>query len=274
MRRDAGLLAGAFAALAVVSGSWAQSGQPLLLPIKVTHAMTFVHTLAIHNGTHPDAQDSSLSETFDITVLRVLPQGSQIAFTLRSYSGAGDYGSSVALVEAMMNVPVEIELNRDGLPIRLLNWDQIAGRIDALIPAAQKGQYSSDDRQALVMTLMMEDLVILAAMQPRAPLAAGRTALPPSNVGHDGFSMGAVQTIDLLGVDPSRCEANLRRETVTTSGYETKRSQDLVTTAAVSTNDGWVLNLHEALTTTNFSRTTDIRRINPPPCEAAAPPGS
>jgi hypothetical protein len=258
------LLAALAAALLLAGPAKARPSPLLQLPMMTTGTMTFVSESVTRDDPMGAAGESTLSETFDIAVLEVLPTGSRIVFTLRSSSATGAYAAGHPFAEAFLNAPLEIELKGDGRPIRLLNWDKLADRLEPFVRAEPNRTFDTRTRQGLIMSLAADDLLTLEGMQIRRPLALGRTELPTAVTRSDGVTTKIRRSIDLLKVDPARCQATLSRATNLWSNVGFR--QVSAVTATVSTGDGWVLSLHESTNFQGLTHTRDIHRTSTATC--------
>lgn len=251
--------------------------KPLELPLfKTGETLSFTYETKVHNATATsEPVDSSLTETFEIKILRVTRDDANIYWTLRSASGTGVYDRANAFYAALKDVPVEVIVDPSGEPEDIANWDGVKDHFyaGAMDDAARKQilQLNVEQQRNWGMVLFSQILTTMAAMQGHDPIAFGHTALdsPVENDPPPAPQISASRSIDFLGSDPARCTAKIARTTTQTIQVDGKTEPPgtLQTVADVSTDDGWIVDLHETRTgDPNFSETTNIRRNEPPTC--------
>lgn len=214
-------------------------------------------------GVEPRTQTNR--QTFDIEVIAAGPDGLRLRSTLTSIDieDASQPGI-VALARAFVGVPITFDATPGVTPDRLVDWpvaraaffrslEKLAPGDEAARATAEAHfdelEKSPDDLAGEV----LGDIRIMAGMQiPTLPLS--RVRFPPEMVILDGGSMTKTAEISPGAINADRCEAEFSRSTLSeTEGVKPAVTQDLETTATISSYDGWVLQLTE----TNIIRNPD-----------------
>lgn len=215
-------------------------------------------------------QSQTNSLVFDLEVLGAEADGLRLRYTLRQGRLEDSGGASMsAAIDAAVGGSLDFRLGRDGRVVAVETWPayraRLLGRVDAALPAGDPVRALIHERMDgapldAAQEMVLGDVAILAAMEPRGGLPLGFTDL---NDDRDGAPAKA--TLDVSVVRPG-CVVGIERQTSRTlSGV----SRSAVTKAQVSVQDGRVLSLEERRVTRARSgsqeETIAIRRISAPP---------
>ena len=248
----------------------------LRLPdFRVGEAVEFSRRTTEHNATRGGPPlESGSTATFDVKVVRVSANSAQLRLTLRNenFWGSATPASVTAWYSAFRGVPIEIETDPSGIPLRVINWSAIRDRVNPALtaqeqvvgPPAQRDLIEAAAAQSFLQFGPAGDLFTLAAMQFRAPTAFGHTEIPSGHLP----DVHQDRSIDVLAVDPGTCRATINRTNIqtVTLGGRAHPPDVLKTSAVVSMVDGWTIRLQDTLSGANYVRTTDILRVGPAPC--------
>jgi len=271
------LWVGFLAAFAVASSS-VQAGevaaQPLRLPnFRAGETVQFSSKTTVHNASRGgQALDSGTSVSFEVQVLKVTADGAQLRWTLREGTtwGTETPVSVKTWLASFRNVPIEVETDPSGLPLKITNWASIHDRVRLNGSDQEMAGAPSPDiieaalKQSFLMYGPTSDLVTMAAMQVREATPVGHTDLQS----YDLPNVHEARSIDVDGVTPSTCLVEIKRSTIQTVTLDSRPRPPsvLATSAVVSTADGWIVSLHETLSSPNFLKTTEITRAETAPC--------
>jgi hypothetical protein len=250
-------MAGCFAA--TIAGG--QTAQPLRLPpFRAGDQMTFMYASNSWNKP-PSPTDGAAFDTFDIRVLDVSASGVRIEWTLRSEAGSGD---------DLLDIPVEVDVDPSGVLRSVLNADAIREEIFRRYPEFGPPDDSATLKRQIE-SRISDLLKRMSVFQTRAPIAPGHalwTDVYDESV--PGLQHTVARKMDLVGVNPEACLAHFLRHSVQTCRYKGAPCEspiDTTTSATVSTEDGWIVELHTFLKfEPGFRQTIDIRRLTPVTC--------
>jgi len=244
----------------------------LQLPaFKVGPPIRFSYQMSYWN--EPSGPHAAMSETFDIQVLDTGADGARIVWTLRS--SAQSPGDS--LYDAIRDIPIELDVDPAGKVLDVANFDGVKNQLlgsrygSRLSPAFSRDDTESE--KGRIEGLMSEILLEMSVMQPHDTVPFGHNILSPivKNYGMPGLQYTIARTMDLRDVDNNYCRAKFLRHTIQTcrdNGAPCETPEDAVTSATVSTADGWIIESHRLMQFAHFKQTTDIHRLTPAVCQS------
>lgn len=183
---------------------------------------------------------------FDLEVLGLEADGLRLRYTLREGRLEDSGGASMsAAIDAAVGGSLDFRVGRDGRVIAVETWPayraRLLSRVDAALPAGDPVRALIHERMDgppldAAHEMVLGDVAILAAMEPRGGLPLGLTDLDEDRDAAPGKA-----TLEVSMVRPG-CVVGLERQTSRTlSGV----SRAAVTKAEVSIQDGRVLSLEE-----------------------------
>jgi hypothetical protein len=238
-------------------------------------------TLEVREG--PSAGTQTNRQVFELETREVRPDGLVLRYTIREASLEDSRVPDLeSFLKAWTGVPIEFEAGSAGEPGRILNWpaarqaySQALVAQGVAAPARQSALSDLDDLGEGGRTAqILGDVALLAAMQPRTPIFAGRF-VPPAPAATD-VAAGAPTVSRVLEISTpgsARCLVDLLQSTevaapATQAGEATRTTIRI--TASVAVEDGWVSVLARSLDSAsgqNVAReTVTITRDPQPEC--------
>jgi hypothetical protein len=253
-------MAGCYAA--TIAGG--QTAQPLRLPpFKAGETITFSFKSKYWNEPVSLVDQGGSSVIFDIKVLEVNARGARIVWTTWGEAGSGD---------ELFNIPFEVDVDPTGAVRDVVNVDAVREKIFRRHP-----EFGPPDDSATlkhrIENQISDVLKRMSVLQSRDPIAFGHNDLGTavyneSNI--PGLQYFVARNMDLRRVDQGKCLAYFVRHTVQVCKYKGAPCETPTyteTSATVSTDDGWIVELHTFLKfAPGFRQTFDIHRLTPVTC--------
>lgn len=215
---------------------------------------------------------------FEIETMSAAPGGLTLRYRLLDASLMDTRNPGLEpLLKAWVGVDVAFSADATGRPIDLMDWPSvrdayanrlIAAGVDETARARVLSDLETLPAEARV-SMILSDVALLADMQPRRPLAAGRFDQPIEQQG----DLARSATLS-VSPDPDRCSLSLTRsikvEKVGAAGPADVMRQDV--SARLHVIDGWASEVSRMTTTTGtISSLENVRIVRDPPpvCSAS-----
>lgn len=206
--------------------------------------------------------------SFDLEVLGAETDGLRLRYTLREGRLQDSGGASMsAAMTAAVGGSLDFRLGPGGQVVAVENWPdyraRLLARVDAALPAADPVRamiHARMDNAPLdaAQEMVLGDVVIMAAMEPKGALPLGLTDLPDPNA--------RKATLD-VGIRKPGCVVAIERQTNRDAPGVVRA---VVTRAELAIRDGRVLTLEERRITRaaggSQEETITITRLDPPGC--------
>lgn len=184
------------------------------------------------------------SQVFEVQVLGVTPEGLRLRYTLKEASLTDSSGPAMqTALRALIDVPLDFRLRRDGSLAGLDNWDAFKGKVLAGVDAAlprldtirntyhqrfgQEPLYAAQD-------MVLGDVRLMAIMEPVGATPLGSNVVVDHRRSPPGRALSDVRVLK------AGCTVRVTRAAV---GGTTGVTQDFTTDAVVSSRDGRVISL-------------------------------
>lgn len=219
---------------------------------------------------HDGAASQTNSQVFEVEVLGVAADALKLRYTLKEVSLTDSSGPAMeTALKALIGVPLDFRMRRDGTLAGIDNWDAFKGKVLAGVDAAlprldtirntyhqrfgQEPLYAAQD-------MVLGDVRLMAIMEPSGATPLGSNVV----VDHRRSPPGrALSDVRVLKAD---CTVRVTRAAVGgTAGVQ----QDFTTDAIVSSRDGRVITLTqrrvERAGASSVDEQVTIRRVSAAP---------